>query len=206
MQNAADQNSIGPEASGEQSSTPDILCFSHLRWHFVTQRPQHLLNRAAREGRVFFWEEPVFDDASNSNERGFLEVLEESRTDAGAVWVARPHLSPGSDVEAAQRELLEQFLRDFSIAKYVSWYYTPMALGFTSGLAPQAVVYDCMDELSAFQGAPPELRAREEELFRRADVVFTGGMSLYESKRRQHGNVHAFPSSIDAAHFRQAAA
>ena len=169
------------------------------------QRPQHLLSRAARERRVFFWEEPFFDFRGAGE--GELEVIEET-VKGGRVWVVRPHLAayaPGSaDADAAQRALLADFLRRFGVARSVSWYYTPMALGFTGALAPEAVVYDCMDELSGFLGAPPELRAREGELFARADVVFTGGMSLYESKRRQHANVHAFPSSIEVEHFRQA--
>ena len=79
-----------------------------------------------------------------------------------------------------------------------------MALAFTQAFDPLAVVYDCMDELSAFRGAPPELLHREEELLKRADVVFTGGASLYESKRGRHANVRLFPSSVDVAHFAQA--
>jgi UDP-galactopyranose mutase len=79
-----------------------------------------------------------------------------------------------------------------------------MAMEFSRHLTPAAIVYDCMDELSAFRGAPPGLRNAEAELFRRADLVFTGGQSLYESKKQQHPNVHAFPSSIDALHFQQA--
>lgn len=182
-------------------STPeplDILCFSHLRWHFVTQRPQHLLTRAARSRRVFFWEEPVED--GDAPEGGRLEVMEEGER----LWVIKPHVRPGTDALACQRELLRQLLADFAVHSYVAWYYTPMALAFTDELRPAVTVYDCMDELSGFMGAPPELREREAELFRRADVVFTGGMSLFESKRRQHGNVHAFPSSIDVPHFRAA--
>ena len=37
----------------------NIVCVSHLRWDFVFQRPQHLLSRAAREGRVLYVEEPT---------------------------------------------------------------------------------------------------------------------------------------------------
>ena len=44
----------------------------------------------------------------------------------------------------------------------------------------------------------------EKELLSKADVVFTGGQSLYEYKKDRHQNVHAFPSSIDFAHFHQA--
>src|SRR5947208_9192966 len=81
-----------------------------------------------------------------------------------------------------------------------------MPLAFSDHPTPLATVYDCMDELTAFDGAPPALRAREAELFRRADLVFTGGQSLYEAKRAQHPRVYAFPSSVDRAHFAQARA
>ena len=92
-------------------------------------------------------------------------------------------------------------MAEHQIVDPVLWYYTPMALAFTGGIEASAVVYDCMDELSLFRGAPPELRQREAELLRTADLVFTGGQSLYEAKRGQHPSVHAFPSSIDRAHF-----
>jgi UDP-galactopyranose mutase len=86
----------------------------------------------------------------------------------------------------------------------VSWYWTPMALRWSGELPATAIVYDCMDELSAFRGAPPELVAAEAELLRRADLVFTGGTQLFRSKRGRHRAVHRFPSSVDHAHFAQA--
>jgi glycosyltransferase involved in cell wall biosynthesis len=177
------------------ASTPDLICLSHLRWDFVYQRPQHLMSRFARETRVFFCEEPVFGDGPAR-----LEVSERP----GGVRVAVPHLPAGlapEDAEAAQRDLLENLLADYGVTDYVLWYYTPMAVGFTGGLEPAAIVYDCMDELSLFRGAPPALLEREARLLAIADVVFTGGQSLYEAKRERHPRVHAFPSSIDAEHF-----
>jgi UDP-galactopyranose mutase len=107
---------------------------------------------------------------------------------------------------ALQRSLLEGLLseRRIDVDQAVLWYYTPMALPFSRHLSPRATVYDCMDELSAFKGAPPELREREDELFSRADLVFTGGQTLYEAKRDRHPAVYAFPSSIDHEHFAQA--
>jgi glycosyltransferase involved in cell wall biosynthesis len=86
----------------------------------------------------------------------------------------------------------------------VLWFYTPMAMDFASHLEPLATVFDCMDELSAFKFAPPELIENERKLLEKADVVFTGGQSLYEAKRDKHAKVFAFPSSIDVAHFNQA--
>ncbi|HXG66294.1 MAG TPA: glycosyltransferase family 1 protein [Blastocatellia bacterium] len=178
---------------------PDLVCFSHLRWDFVYQRPQHLLSRCAQDRRVFFVEEPIFEDT--------LPRLDISQRDCG-VWVAVPRLphgmSEGEAAAAQQSLLIDDLFLGFGVNEYILWYYTPMALAFTQHLEPLAVVYDCMDELSAFKYAPPSLREREQELFKRADLVFTGGHSLYEAKRHLHPNIYPFPSSIDGAHFRQA--
>ena len=177
----------------------DLVCFSHLRWDFVYQRPQHLLSRCARKRRVFFVEEPVYGNCSMR-----LEVRE---ADPG-VYVVVPQLPDGLRSEiainAVMKEMMRQFFTEQGINEYVFWYYTPMALRFTDQFNPIASVYDCMDELSAFKDAHSKLPAFEKELFRQVDLVFTGGQSLYEVKRNQHPNVYAFPSSIDALHFGKA--
>jgi UDP-galactopyranose mutase len=103
-------------------------------------------------------------------------------------------------------DMVQRLLAENNIHQYLSWYYTPMALDFTRQLRPLAVIYDWMDELSAFRGAPECLTLRERELFGLADLVFTGGQTLYEAKRNQHSSVFAFPSSIDREHFMQARA
>jgi UDP-galactopyranose mutase len=100
--------------------------------------------------------------------------------------------------------MIDEYFISANIEAFVSWYYTPMMLGWSAHLRPLATIYDCMDELSAFKNAPAELRERERDLFDRADVVFTGGHSLYEAKKGQHANVYAFPSSIDVSHFSKA--
>ena len=180
-------------------NTPDIVCLSHLRWNFVYQRPQHLLSRCAQGKRVFFIEEAIFSEEPLAR----LDVNE----DSNGVVVVVPHLRQGLSEEAINADLqvlIDSLFAEHKISKYICWYYTPMAIAFTRHLQPQAVVYDCMDELSAFQGASPTLKNCEAELFSRADLVFTGGQSLYESKVNQHPNVYAFPSSVDVAHFGQA--
>jgi UDP-galactopyranose mutase len=180
------------------TSAQDLICLSHLRWDFVYQRPQHLLSRCAEARRVFFFEEPIHDGGPLR-----LEVKERGR-----VRVVTPRLPEGltSDVarEAALRSVVERMLADYGVSDYVLWYYTPMALQFTRHLRPRATVYDCMDELSAFKGASPLLRGLESELMSRADLVFTGGRSLYEAKRDKHPRIYPFPSSIDAEHFGRA--
>jgi len=156
------------------------------------------MQRCARERRVFFVEEPTFDE-----EQPQLSV---ERIDEN-LFVVVPRLPRETPAEAVPRLLeaaLGKLSDDLQIEAPIGWYYTPMALDWTSKLKTSLVVYDCMDQLSAFNGAPPRLREREIELLQRADLVFTGGTSLYEEKRRHHSNVHAFPSSVDAAHFRAA--
>jgi UDP-galactopyranose mutase len=177
----------------------DLVCLSHLRWDFVYQRPQHLLSRSAKQRRTFFIEEPMFADGE-----AHLDVS----TREDGVTVVVPYL-PTNELSEVTRDavlqgLIDNLFAQHAIKNYVLWYYTPMAMSFTRHLEPLAVIYDCMDELSAFKGAPPALREREAELFRRADLVFTGGQSLYEAKRGQHPHVYAFPSSIDVNHFAQA--
>lgn len=178
---------------------PDLVCFSHLRWDWVYQRPQHLLKRCAAERRVFFIEEPVRDNGSVR-----LDVRERENGPRVVTPILPHGLSSHIAQTAVLSSLIENFFSDHQIKEYVLWYYTPMALDFTKHLSPLAVVYDCMDELSAFKGAPDSLRFQELELLKRADVVFTGGHSLYEAKRDKHPFVHAFPSSIDREHFMQA--
>jgi glycosyltransferase involved in cell wall biosynthesis len=178
---------------------PTLLCLSHLRWNFVYQRPQHLMSRFARTYQVLFFEEPVASEAANP----WLDV---SMPEEG-VRVLVPHIPAEQigtrEAEAAQRRLLNRYLTIAGVEP-VLWYYTPMSLSFTDHLDAPLIVYDCMDELSAFRGAPPELVEREKRLMKRADLVFTGGYSLYESKRRHHAHAHPFPSSVDLGHFRAA--
>jgi UDP-galactopyranose mutase len=183
-----------------------LLVFSHLRWHFVTQRPQHLLTRAAKLRPVFFWEEPWMHHPAEApgfvRAGGSLEFLcaGEDRN----ILVIRPHFFHGEDVTEGQKRLLDGLLAERALTHFDRWYYTPMALSFSAHLSADVTIYDCMDELSAFMGAPTDLLQRERELFRAADVVFIGGRSIYEAKLCQHANVHAFPSSIDTAHFAKA--
>jgi UDP-galactopyranose mutase len=177
-----------------------IITFSHLRWDFVYQRPQHLLSRLAKTHPVYFIEEPV----PNSP----LAQWQCSQSAPG-VTVCRPATSCAKsgfhDEQVSHlRPLLAQLIDEHNLADYLLWFYTPMAIRLADDLKPRAVIYDCMDELSAFWGAPPELVEREQELIERADLVFTGGPSLYRAKKDLHPAVHCFPSSVDASHFAKA--
>jgi UDP-galactopyranose mutase len=176
-----------------------LVCFSHLRWDFVFQRPQHLMALLAREFPVIFWEEPIRDSTRT-------EPALQSRSPLPDVTVVTPHLPEGLSPQAeaaALRKLLDSSLAG-ATPPLIRWYYTPMMLPFSRHLAAACTIYDCMDELANFRFAPPELGTLEAELLAAADLVFTGGHSLYEAKRTLHHAVHAFPSSVDAPHFAKA--
>lgn len=180
---------------------PLMLCLSHLRWGFVYQRPQHVMSRLAQSYDVLFFEEPVFAD--------HVEPQLQSSHPTEGVTVLVPQLPAGTsheDVISMQRNLLDAYLAQHRHDELLLWYLTPMSLAFTDHLKGQVTIFDCMDELSAFMGAPPELIEKERQLLARADVVFTGGYSLWEAKRHQHANAHAMPSSVDIEHFAQARA
>jgi UDP-galactopyranose mutase len=173
----------------------DLVCFSHLRWGFVFQRPNHLLTRFSKHQRVFFIEEPIFHD---EEDKLHIENFNEN------LYVVTPHIKGGlseEEVHNRQRKFINNLFTNMQVNRFISWYYTPMALPFTEHLTPDLVVYDCMDELSAFKFAPPELTIREKDLFKKADLVFTGGHSIFENKKTAHHNIYSFPSSIDKHHF-----
>jgi UDP-galactopyranose mutase len=180
-----------------------IVTFSHLRWNFVYQRPQHLLARLAATRPVYFIEEPEHDPLGppcweRSGPHPNVEVLRPRTPVAAAGFHPEqlPVLEP----------LIAELARELDGTTVVAWLYTPLALPLAQALGPTTIVYDCMDELSLFRGAPPELLSREAALLECADVMFTGGPSLYRAKQARHPNVHCFPSSVDAAHFRVARA
>ena len=176
---------------------PHLIVFSHLRWNFVFQRPQHLLTRLARHYPVVFVEEPMRSDGPARLERS---------QPAPGVEVLCPH----TPVDAGgfhddQLPALEALLAGYRIEQRIDdcivWFYTPMALPLLGEFRPHAVVYDCMDELAAFKDAPRQMRQRETALLKIAQVVLTGGPSLYEAKRALHPHVLCLPSAVDAEHY-----
>jgi UDP-galactopyranose mutase len=195
-----DAFSVHPAALIDQGSET-LICFSHLRWDFVFQRPQHLMTRFAASRRVIYWEEPV---PAPLDQTASIDIKVCSKSGVVVATPRLPEAQMGEGRDQALTKLLDEMLEAEKISRPIRWYYTPMMLGFSRHIEAAAVVYDCMDELSNFKFAPPELKALERELLGEADVVFTGGWSLYEAKKDQHANIHPFPSSVDRAHFAEA--
>lgn len=181
----------------------DVITLSHLRWNGVYQRPQQLLSRFALSRRVLYIEEPENEDFQTP-------YLEEIRSDTTKVTVLKPRLQCGypyyigAQLEIIIRLVSEYVTRWAAADRYALWLYSPMAMPVARALRPSVRVFDCMDDLGSFKYAPPELPERDRDAMRWADVVFTGGPSIYESRRHQHSNIHCIPSSVDARHFARA--
>jgi UDP-galactopyranose mutase len=186
-----------PKPSAEGSPMTPVIVFSHLRWEFVYQRPQQLMSRLAEQFRVLFVEEPV------CSEGPARLVCVPQGPNLDVLVPHTPLSAPGfhDDQLPLLRPLLDAYVHEQGLQECVAWFYTPMALPLISQMRPRMVVYDCMDELSAFKDAPRQLRQRETALLKVADLVLTGGPSLYEAKRKLHPNVHYLPSAVDAARF-----
>jgi glycosyltransferase involved in cell wall biosynthesis len=183
-----------------------IVVHSHLRWDFVWQRPQQILARLATSHPVAFIEEPVPHDETR------LDISEPRPNVVRIVPLLRDADRLGVDAQCSAlwphlaRAFAEHPLLAGRFDRVIHWFYAPMVAPCMLGrLDAAAVVYDCMDELSKFRFAPPDLSRREAALLSAADVVFTGGYQLYTRKSAHHGNVHFYGCGVDVDHYSQAA-
>ena len=178
-------------ASNDTAQYYDMIVFCHLRWQFVYQRPQHIISRMAKEFKVLLIEEPI----------GFNDEEENS----AQINIITPHLhvlQPKVRSIEAIAKILPKYISNQKVP--IGWFYSASFSPLLQELQFETVIYDCMDELSLFKGAPQQLIDQEKFLLSNADIVFTGGKSLYESKKVMHNKVYCFPSSVDERHFAKA--
>lgn len=192
------QSSLSPLTTIEKNALlteRDIVVFSHLRWDFVTQRPQHIMERLGKNQRVFFVEEPI---ASTAEDYG---TVKKTVINSNLI-VVQPRMA----FEDYEKLLIPQLKKMVGAKKKapILWFYSAAFVKLSDSLRSSLIVYDCMDELTAFKGASPLLIEQEKQLLQIADLVFTGGKSLYEAKTKRHPSVHCFPSSVDKKHFEKA--
>jgi glycosyltransferase involved in cell wall biosynthesis len=177
----------------ELNTQYDMLVFSHLRWNSVFQRPQHLLTHFSKDRKILFIEESVTLEKANKKLAKTFLVNQNIRV-----------LTPYINKEANLKEyvnLIKRYINKFDIYNPVLWFYTPAFADVIPYINHSGVVYDCMDQLSNFKFAPKDLNIQEKSLIKRADIVFTGGKSLYEDKKKTHPETYCFPSSVDKKHF-----
>lgn len=204
MEKTLDRSVLSSRVTGE----PGIVVFSHLRWNFVWQRPQQFLSRFANKHRILFIEEPIFDLADDDEPR--LELCAVAPNIVTAVVHASEKLKGSDELAAVQRtkarEAIESVNLQGEFDAPLLWYYGPMEASWSLDYFEHSgVIFDAMDELSQFKGAPPQLIEQEARLMKKADIVFTGGYELWLKKSKQHPNVHFFGCGVEVEHFGKAA-
>jgi glycosyltransferase involved in cell wall biosynthesis len=192
-----------PEAAA--ASRP-LIAICHLGWDWVWQRPQQFLSRLSQTHPVLFVEThctptPVSYTRSRSAlNHPSVTILE--------IHLPADHWSDGCYIDTERRRLLQDRLKDEFQGRYdhaILWFNDPMAVTAYAGhLGESVVVYDCMDELSQFHGAPPALIERELQLTRRADVIFCGGRKMREKRLPLNPNTHFYGTGVDCDHFGKA--
>lgn len=180
--------SISPPIPMPKKHDYDLVVFCHLRWDFVYQRPQHIISRLSHDYKILFVEEPMISSGLGHNLNIMLPNLH----------VLRPNISDMDELP----NVLSKLLGTSEIP--LAWFYSPSFCSVLDKMKFGTVIYDCMDELSLFKGAPISLIQQERTLLDKSNIVFTGGRSLFEAKKPQHSNVHCFPSSVDFDHFARA--
>lgn len=179
-----------PASNQESAQNYDMIVFSHLRWQFVYQRPQHIISRMAKTIKTLFIEEPLYD--SENKNSGNLIVVD------NMLHVLQPNVI---DIESIAG-ILSTYVKNKNIP--VGWFYSASFSPLIEEINFETIVYDCMDELSFFKGHSSQLIYQEKYLMAHADIVFTREKSLYESKKVFHTNVHCLPDAVDRVHFAKA--
>jgi UDP-galactopyranose mutase len=183
------------------TSSGDLVVFSHLRWVWVWQRPQHLISRLARDRKTYFVEEPVAVDIPEPR----LAFAEEGPVTR--IWYEVPghesHVDFNDPRAVGYRAALRNFLPETD--GRILWLYSPMAMDLTEGLDHDLMICDVMDDLASFKDAAPELRRRQNKMLESADLIFTGGRSLYEGVCAvRPERTYLFPSGVEPGHYETA--
>lgn len=176
-------------------NTHTLMVLSHLRWDFVTQRPQHLMHRLAKTYNVIFIEEPIFTERKTST----IKIIKKANH-IQVVQISAPSLTHFDYINQVKRIATNVSSQTLPLL----WLYSPAYIHFVKQIPHKLLIFDCMDELAAFKGASAVIKNQERLLLQKADLVFTGGYSLYKSKSKFNAATYCFPSSVDLDHFTQA--
>lgn len=198
-----------PESSGSHPVHP-IIVHCHLCWDWVWQRPQQFLSRLSQRHKILFVETVAPDPGLAAPLARFRMLPEYPNITILRLQFPQWKWSDSNYVDQERRRLVQDFIEGphgEAFREPIQWFYDPMAVpSFAGHMGEVLTVYDCMDELSKFRGAPPQIIERELLLLERADLVFTGGRRLFESKSQFHHNCHFYGCGVDVEHFGQARA
>ena len=198
------------KGTADESRTAIVFISTHP-FAGLWQRPQQIAVRLAKSYSIlYFWPRYASDLARR---RGNSQQVEPES--ALSVRLVSPLLLPFERaIPAACRTNLgtvksiishRLWAEGFATAP-ILWFYAPRFAPLLDSLEHSAVVYDIMDEHSAFSFARRDMRELEARLLRDADLVFAGTNTLAERKREFAPQVRYLPCGVEFEHFSAAAA
>src|SRR5581483_2571840 len=203
-----DKGILTPQKTAQDLNDYSLIVHSHLQWDWVWQRPQQFISRLSHKHRVLFVEAPEICADTAATEVQLRQVDQFPNVHVVKITVPANRSTDLHWVDQERGRAVESLLSGPLRQKFssiIQWFYDPMAAtAFAGRFNEQLIVYDCMDELSLFRGAAPELVQRERELLRVADVVFAGGPKIWRAKRKLNRNCFCYGCGVDAEHFGRA--
>lgn len=188
---------------GLDTRSKPIIALCHLSWDWVWQRPQQFLSRLAKTHPVLFVETYCSDVPQTTVRLRSVDAYPN-------LTICEMHLpasrwNDGRYIDGERRRALRRALSNDLAGRFeraILWFNDPMAVtAFAGHLGESLIVYDCMDELSQFKGAPPTLVERERDLLEVADVVFCGGRKMRDKRLRVNPNSYFYGTGVDCRHF-----
>jgi glycosyltransferase involved in cell wall biosynthesis len=191
----------------------DIICFAN-DWSSDPLSKKHVMVRFARKRRVL-WINSINNRRPRATRKDVRRVLQKLRGFRSGlqnvqenIWVLTPLYIPFHHSKTCRRLnqwLLGQQIR--SSAKKlgfhapINWVFLPTAAEVAGKLGETHIVYHCVDEYSAFSDAAQEVKQRELDLLKKADLVIASSEKLLESKRAVNPNTHLVLHGVDFDHF-----
>jgi glycosyltransferase involved in cell wall biosynthesis len=197
----------------------DMLCFSH-DWSGDPLSKTHLMRLLSRDNRIL-WVNSIGYRAPSASAADVNRALNKLKAAAGPIkevepniFVLNPLAIPAHGIpwmRAVNRQLLRlqvlRAMRRLRFERPINWVFNPAAGIIAGALAEDLLIYYCVDEYTAFSGvATGALVELEEQLLRRADLVFVSAERLYKSKARYNRRTVLIRHGVDYNHFRKALA
>ncbi len=195
----------------------DIICISSVDWEPIWTRKQQVMSRLPTSNRILYVEPPIsllspFKDPSCWKKwKTWSEGLRKWRENI--YLYSPPVILPFGSVYRTINWLNQSWLLPFLRAAVrklnfqdpILWTYLPNTADLVGKLGEKLVIYDCVDEHSAYTGfRPATVASLEKKLLQKADIVFVTAKGLYQAKKPYCKEIHLIPNAADVAHFRRA--
>ncbi|MEZ0536323.1 glycosyltransferase [Caldicellulosiruptoraceae bacterium PP1] len=197
----------------------DIICFSTTAWEPIPTRKQQVMKRMPDNFRIFYIEPPItlIGPLKDPLLKPYYKKYKSNpfKVKDNLYVFSLPPIIPFFN-----KYRLINKINQFNIARYIKkevfdrfvvknpiiWTYMPNTVDILRYLPHKALVYDCIDKHSEFQGFINKqlVDNMEAKLAAKSNVVFTTAKGLYDEMKNFNKKVHLIPNGVDFEHFNKA--